>query len=226
MRKKIKFDYQQVERLAASGLTFEEMASSLGVSRDTLNERRRDTPEFDAAVRRGKAGLKSEIANLLVERARKGDVVAQIWIEKTRFGYRENMPPEPGPQIDKDTAVALLLERVERIAKARREGAVAPPVESAPEGTAPAHPALYQQTQPVAPADAAGFIADNIENSSAMYKVLSARLDLLNQEIGRMVRDPKYRSHIRGNLETERSAINSVLRSLRSLANDYGVDSL
>jgi DNA-binding XRE family transcriptional regulator len=225
MRKKITFDHKEIELLAANGLTLDEMAAALGVSRDTLLERRKDTPEFDAAIRKGKAGLKSEIANILTERARKGDMTAVIWLEKTRFGYRENMPPEPAPHIDKDTAVALLLERVRRITKARREGTLPSPIEPAPENGTPVHPALYRDSE-APPLNSAAFIAEKIEDACEIYNVLKARAERVNEEIQKMKADPTYKPQLRAAFTSELEYLKNTMASMRIQINEHGVETL
>jgi hypothetical protein len=120
MAKKHQFNYKEVEKLAASGLTFEEMAAVLGVSHDTLLRRRKDDPLFNQALLKGKATVKMEITNKLVEQAKSGNLTAIIWYEKTRLGYREKRDPEPEPEVDRNSALCLLLERLEKLSQQRQ----------------------------------------------------------------------------------------------------------
>jgi hypothetical protein len=57
----------EVENLAARGLTQHEIAYSLGVSPDTLYERKREYSEFSEALRRGRSRGITALANVVFE---------------------------------------------------------------------------------------------------------------------------------------------------------------
>jgi transposase-like protein len=58
-----------VESLARDGLTEEQIAQQLGVSRKTLNKWKKEHPEFDEALVRGKAVPDANVENALLKNA-------------------------------------------------------------------------------------------------------------------------------------------------------------
>lgn len=95
-REKIEIDLEEVERLAALGLSQADICAEIGISEDTLGRRKKDSADFADALKRGKASAKKEISNKLFELARGGDLGAIIWIEKSRFGYSDKMKLDQG----------------------------------------------------------------------------------------------------------------------------------
>jgi predicted DNA-binding protein (UPF0251 family) len=89
---KIEIDLQEVEQLAAQGLTQEQIASSLGISQDTLYTRKRESIEFSEAIKKGKAQGIRYVSNLLFEQAKEGNMTAIIFYLKTRAGWSEREP--------------------------------------------------------------------------------------------------------------------------------------
>ncbi len=74
----------EAEELASHGLTLRQIAYSLGICYDTLNEKSKGFPEFSDSLKKGKAkGIKT-IANALYEKASDGDNVAMIFYLKNR----------------------------------------------------------------------------------------------------------------------------------------------
>jgi hypothetical protein len=53
--------------------------------------RKRDSVDFDAAIKRGQEAAHSTVSNALYQQAKKGNVAAIIWYEKTRRGFRDAM---------------------------------------------------------------------------------------------------------------------------------------
>lgn len=80
---------EKVEALAARGLTEEQIAHCLGISQETLIQKKKIYSEFSEAIKRGKAKGIGEIANRLYENAKNGNVVAQIFFLKCRAGWKE-----------------------------------------------------------------------------------------------------------------------------------------
>ena len=73
---------KKVEGLAAQGLTKEQIARSLGICYDTLNEKTKDYPEFSDAIKRGKAKGIATVSNALFNKAKGGDNVSMIFFLK------------------------------------------------------------------------------------------------------------------------------------------------
>ena len=58
-------DYEKVRELASIGLTDEQIAVSIGVSRSTITRRKREDAAFDAAIRDGKQAGITAVTNSL-----------------------------------------------------------------------------------------------------------------------------------------------------------------
>src|SRR5690348_12890386 len=82
-------DLARVQELAQEGNTDSEIARQLGISRSTVTRRKRDSDAFDAALKAGREAAHSVIANALYKQAKRGNVTAIIWYEKTRRGFRD-----------------------------------------------------------------------------------------------------------------------------------------
>jgi len=75
---------KQAESLAATGLTKEQMASALGISYQTFNERQKEYPEFLEAIKRGQHKGIATVTNALFQKAKGGDNTAMIFFLKNR----------------------------------------------------------------------------------------------------------------------------------------------
>ncbi len=83
-------DSDKVESLAARGLTMEQIAHTMGISYQTLNERSKEYTDFAEAIKRGKSKGISVIANSLFEGAKSGNTTAQIFFLKARAKWYEH----------------------------------------------------------------------------------------------------------------------------------------
>lgn len=90
-RKKLPIDPQQVENLAARGLTLGQVADAMGVSEPTLSRRRKENDEIDEAYKRGKAKGIGTVANALFEKAKAGDTTACIFYLKAQANWRDRV---------------------------------------------------------------------------------------------------------------------------------------
>ena len=86
---KIHIDLKQVESLAANGLTQEQIAAALGISETTLHQRKRDSADFAAAIKRGKAKGIALVTNKLMESIKGGNMTGMIFFLKTQAGWKE-----------------------------------------------------------------------------------------------------------------------------------------
>lgn len=75
---------KKTNRLASRGLTKQQIADCLGISKRTLERRQADTVAFDAAIKRGQSRGIKEITNALFEQAQNGNVTATIFYLKNR----------------------------------------------------------------------------------------------------------------------------------------------
>jgi len=75
---------KKAETLAAQGLTLEQTAHTLGISYQTLNEKKKQFSEFSDAIARGKAKGVATITNALFQKAKNGDVQAQKYYLNNR----------------------------------------------------------------------------------------------------------------------------------------------
>ena len=83
-----------IERMAAEGQDFRSIAKQLGCSGKSLQECRKRQPEVADAFERGHAALADELTHHLLHAARKGNIVAAIFLAKARLGWREGNTQE------------------------------------------------------------------------------------------------------------------------------------
>ena len=88
MAKKIEIDIKEIEALASRGLTIEQVADNLNISRQTVHARFRENSEFEAAYQRGKSKGVAVIANALYDKAKAGNLTAMIFFLKCN-GFKE-----------------------------------------------------------------------------------------------------------------------------------------
>ena len=81
---RIEVDLEQVEILAAQGLSLEQIAASVGINVKTLVDRRDRYVEYSEALKRGKARGIAAVSNALFTSATRGNVTAQIFFLKNR----------------------------------------------------------------------------------------------------------------------------------------------
>lgn len=75
---------KKAESLAAQGLTLEQTAQTLGISYQTLNEKRKEYDEFSEAIELGKAKGIATVTNALFNKAKDGDVPAMKYYLNNR----------------------------------------------------------------------------------------------------------------------------------------------
>jgi hypothetical protein len=84
-RPKIVIDWELVQKLAHIQCTQAEIASTVGVSVDTLHRH----PEFAEVYKRGAEGGRKSLRRMQFESATKGNVVMQIWLGKQYLGQAD-----------------------------------------------------------------------------------------------------------------------------------------
>jgi predicted transcriptional regulator len=82
---------EALEKCARAGFTVEETATYLGVDPSTIYRHKRDNPELQEAIKKGKLSAHAEVSNKLYEQCKRGNVAAIIWYEKTRRGLTDKI---------------------------------------------------------------------------------------------------------------------------------------
>lgn len=113
-----KEEIEKARAWAASGLTEEQIAASLGVSWMTLDARRKEILEFFEAIKAGKAQGVRIITNKLFDTAMAGNVASMIFYLKNRGGWADKQEIQGNPdkpievkkngQYDKDYSASVL----------------------------------------------------------------------------------------------------------------------
>jgi hypothetical protein len=85
--------------MAAEGQDQYSMAAALGMNRSTLQALIKRSPEAEEALNVGKGALSDELTHCLLRAARKGNIVAAIYLTKSRLGWREGDAPDAKPNI-------------------------------------------------------------------------------------------------------------------------------
>lgn len=80
-----------IQSKAERGLTLEQIADSLGVTRQTLWDNRQKYPDLDNALKKGRGKGIEQVANALFEKAVMGDVPSAIFYLKARAGWSDRI---------------------------------------------------------------------------------------------------------------------------------------
>lgn len=88
-----------IEAMAAEGQDQASIAAKLGLHRKTLMDIVKRCPDVEEAMTAGKALLADELTHHLLTAARKGNVVAAIYLTKARLGWVEGIAPETRPNV-------------------------------------------------------------------------------------------------------------------------------
>lgn len=80
---------KQVETMSGLGLKVEQIAILLGVSKPTFDRAVRRIPALRDSIEKGREKSEGNLRQWAYESARKGNVAMQIFLLKTRCGFRE-----------------------------------------------------------------------------------------------------------------------------------------
>lgn len=83
-----------IQGWAREGLTNEQIAHNMGISRETLNQWRKKYPAISDTLKKGKEVVDFEVENALLNKALSGDVTAQIFWLKNRKPKQWRDKPE------------------------------------------------------------------------------------------------------------------------------------
>lgn len=89
-----------VQLMAMIGMSQKKMCARLQIDEETF--RKYEAEYFGPAIEKGEADLEFEVGRSLIKQIRAGNMTANIWVEKTRFGRTEKVHtivsnPEGGP---------------------------------------------------------------------------------------------------------------------------------
>ena len=87
-------DMELVEKLCRLNCTDAEIAAFFGFCRKTIERERRDNPEFDAAIERGKSDGKLSLRRKQSELAMEGNATMLIWLGKQYMGQKDYVQVE------------------------------------------------------------------------------------------------------------------------------------
>lgn len=94
---RIELNTEIAERMAALGMTYQEMADIYGVQVDTISRRVKDDSAFSEAVKRGAAVRKMSLRRMQYKRARLeaeglvGSATMLVWLGRNELGQRQEV---------------------------------------------------------------------------------------------------------------------------------------
>lgn len=94
-RKVTKAGLRKIEELAAGGVVDTAIAQRLGMAKSTFRAVRTRQPEVEDALAAGRANLESDLVDVLVKKAQKGDTVAAIFLLKGMFAWSDKGDTPP-----------------------------------------------------------------------------------------------------------------------------------
>lgn len=106
---RLEIDLARVTELASRGLTHEQIAAALGISRSTLQARKAEGGQFALAIEKGQALGIEEVSNALFQNAIGGNVTAQIFFLKARAKWKDRHE-DIDPEDEAATPVAVTVE--------------------------------------------------------------------------------------------------------------------
>lgn len=90
-RPRLEFDLQALEDFCAQTIECPdtEIAAEFGCHEDTIKNRRRDEPKFEAAIQRGRRRARSELRKSQFAAAKNGNPAMMIWLGKQYLDQHE-----------------------------------------------------------------------------------------------------------------------------------------
>lgn len=112
-----------IEFYACNGLSQTTIAGRLGLDKATFSQCIRHQPEVQDALAKGKDDAEYELKDCLMGMARRGNVIAAIFLLKAQHGWRDNdAPPEARPALQVVINAPLSTEDYKKL----RENGVTP----------------------------------------------------------------------------------------------------
>ena len=99
-RPKIKFDLEQVEKLAMLQCTYDELAAFFDCSKDTIINRMKDNESFSTAYKSGLEKGKMSLRRMQWRAAESGNVTMLIWLGKQHLGQTDKQDVKHSGEMD------------------------------------------------------------------------------------------------------------------------------
>lgn len=96
-----------LEGWARDGLTDEQIAKNVGISRSTLAEWKKKFPDLSDALKKGKEVVDYEVENALLAKALGGDTIAQMFWLKNRRPDRWRDRPDVKSALQEEVKVII-----------------------------------------------------------------------------------------------------------------------
>ena len=117
---------EQARRLCLLGAIDRELARFFEVSERTINRWKRQHPEFDEALKRGKAFADAEVAEALYRKALNGEMPAiSFWLRNRSDRWRDkpgNLPGRPDDAGSGDSPTVSVRELAKAVALVLKRG--------------------------------------------------------------------------------------------------------
>ena len=118
-RPRIKIDYVLLEKLATIQCTDSEIAAVLGISRDTVDDRKKNDSIFSDTLIKGKETGKMSLRRKQFDIAQSGNVVMNIWLGKQYLEQSDKT--ESVIDVTKTMTQEQRDKEIERLGKLREE---------------------------------------------------------------------------------------------------------
>ena len=107
-----------IEGWARDGLTNEQIADNLGISKDTFYEYQKKHSDFSDSLKKGKEVVDYQVENALLKNALDGNVTAQIyWLNNRKTKQWKNKRESIESNSEEITKVELLLNKIKEEAE-------------------------------------------------------------------------------------------------------------
>lgn len=106
-----------IEGWARDGLTDEQIAEKLGISKDTFYQYKKKYPDFSDSLKKGKEIVDYQVENALLQNAMNGNITAQIFWLKNRKPHKWKDKVDVEANNDELNKVEHLLNKIKEEAK-------------------------------------------------------------------------------------------------------------
>ena len=111
-----------LEGWARDGLTDEQIAKNMGVSRSTLHDWKKKYPDISDTLKKGKEVVDYQVENALLESALSGNVTAIIfWLKNRRSDKWRDKPPEQQKNASENNLLQAIRQSIETLSEGEEE---------------------------------------------------------------------------------------------------------